>query len=95
MSNFDNNKKENNFQSSTLLIKDFGGINALMSALKTDRETGIDPSTIKERVEVFGSNYFAPPKIKGALEIFLDNFKDPINVILCVAAVVNMCIGTL
>jgi len=50
-------------------------------------------STIKERVEKFGTNKFPPPKIRTLFEIVAENFEDKINQILCLAAVVSIVIG--
>lgn len=46
-----------------------------------------------ERKRVYGANAFAPPKIRGVFELVMENFEDPINVILLVAAVVSVIIG--
>ena len=42
---------------------------------------------------MYGTNAFPPPKIKTLVELILENFNDPINVILCGAAVVSIIIG--
>jgi len=38
-------------------------------------------------------NSFPPPKIKGMMELILENFEDPINKVLCGAAIVSLIIG--
>ena len=42
---------------------------------------------------MYGSNAFPPPEIKSLCELIMENFNDPINVILCGAAVVSIIIG--
>lgn len=36
---------------------------------------------------------FPPPEIKSLCELIMENFNDPINVVLCFAAVVSIVIG--
>ena len=42
---------------------------------------------------MYGSNHFPPPVIKTLWELIMENFNDPINVILCGAAIVSIVIG--
>lgn len=42
---------------------------------------------------MYGGNAFPPPEIKSLCELIMENFNDPINVILCGAAVVSIIIG--
>ena len=74
-------------------MKTFGGIEGLMQGLESNLDTGISPSSVSKRKKIFGDNAFPPPVIKGLCELIMENFEDPINVILCVAAVVSMAIG--
>jgi P-type Ca2+ transporter type 2C len=50
---------------------------------------------LEARIRVYGPNSFPPPKIKSLFELVMENFDDPINVILLGAAVVSVCIGLL
>ena len=50
---------------------------------------------MEARIRVYGPNSFPPPKIKSLYELVMENFDDPINVILLGAAVVSVCIGLL
>ena len=70
-----------------------GGVEALVDGLETDEATGINPNTIAKRKACHGTNMFPPPVIKGLCELIMENFNDPINVILCGAAVVSIIIG--
>ena len=76
-----------------MLINKFGGIEALVSGLESNEVTGIDPSSVAKRTAAHGTNKFPPPEIKGLCELIMENFNDPINVILCGAAVVSIIIG--
>lgn len=70
-----------------------GGVENIVKGLESNETTGIDPSSIPKRKACHGTNVFPPPEIKGLCELILDNFNDPINVILCGAAVVSIIIG--
>jgi len=48
---------------------------------------------MKERIDVYGRNSFKPPKIKTIYELIMENFDDPINVILLAAGLVSGAIG--
>ena len=65
----------------------------MIESLESNAVTGIDPSTIEQRKLYHGSNAFKPPYIKGLCELIMENFNDPINVVLCIAAVVSIIIG--
>lgn len=81
--------------SSQMLIEKFEGIHGLARDLRTDLVSGIsnDPNELALRRTQFGSNAFAPPKIKGIGELIMENFDDPINIILLLAAFVSALIG--
>lgn len=76
-----------------MIMKDFGGVEALVKGLNSDEKKGIPTSEVALRQRVYGSNKFPPPKIKTLCELIMENFDDPINVILCAAAVVSIIIG--
>lgn len=80
-------------ESNNMIINDFGGIDNIIAGLETSATTGIDPNSIARRIRIHGDNAFPPPYIKGLCELIMENFNDPINVILCVAAVVSIIIG--
>jgi Ca2+-transporting ATPase len=65
--------------------------------LGTNLKTGIpgDKKDLAERIHVYGENSFPPPKIKTLMELVMENFDDPINVILLGAAIVSVVIGLL
>jgi len=58
-------------------------------------KTGIpgDAKDAAERKRVYGVNSFPPPHIKSIGELIMENFDDPINVILLAAAIVSVVIG--
>lgn len=68
-----------------------------MQGLKSDPKRGIigTKEDLANRAEVYGNNFFPPPRIKGLLELVLENFEDPINQILLAAALVSLVIGIL
>jgi len=65
----------------------------LISGLNSNAETGISESEVKNRQAVYGTNSFPPPKIATLCELIMENFNDPINVILIAAAIVSLIIG--
>lgn len=83
------------FRSSRMLIEKFGGMQGLADMLQTDLSKGIKgtPEDIKDRVEVFGKNYFQPPHLRGIWELIMENFNDFINQVLLGAAIVSVIIG--
>lgn len=76
-----------------MIVEEMNGIEGIISALDTNAKTGIEPATLNERQQVYGKNSFPPPKIKTLMELIMENFDDPINRILCIAAIVSLIIG--
>ena len=70
-----------------------GLIEGLGSQFDPDGVKGISQKSVDERRAYYGSNKFPPPKIKSLCEIVGENFKDPINQILLVAAIVSGAIN--
>lgn len=55
--------------------------------------SGLDSGEILRRREIYGSNTLKKAKRKNAFEIFLDQFKDLLVIILIIAAVISMMSG--
>jgi len=99
--NLDNHYKdeESNFKdrviSSRMIVEDYNGVSNLCSALFTNPKSGLSdsPKETEERKRIYGVNAFAPPRIKTLKELVMENFDDPINVILLVAGIVSMAIN--
>ena len=68
-------------------------VDGLLSQLYTDKESGIDLSTVNTRRQVFGENDMPQPSRKSLWELFVDTFDDATLQILIVAAVVSLAIG--
>jgi len=83
--------------SSRMIVEHFGGMHALCMSLFTDAKAGLGDSDKdkEERRRVYGVNSFPPPKIKTIFELIMENFDDPINVILLAAGVVSIAINLL
>lgn len=79
--------------SNDIIVNKLGGLDKIIKDLESDAEKGIDPSTIERRRRIHGANAFPPPEIKDLCELIMENFNDPINVVLCIAAVVSIIIG--
>ena len=77
------------------MIMKLGGLSQIAEGLKSNLETGIKLSKSGEQMRhvMFGKNSFPPPKIKSVFELIWENFEDPINVILLMAALVSVIIG--
>lgn len=78
-----------------MIFEKFGGPGAIAQSLMSSPKTGIegDKKDLAIRTSVYGPNSFPPPKIKSLYELVMENFDDPINVILLGAAIVSVCIG--
>jgi magnesium-transporting ATPase (P-type) len=99
--NLDNHYREekgshpNRIISAKMIVEDFGGPAAICRSLHTNPRSGLsdNQAEMEERIRVYGRNAFAPPKIKTIWELIMENFDDPINVILLVAGIVSMAIN--
>jgi len=81
--------------STQIIVEEFGGIPGLVSGLNSNADTGISESEVTNRQDVYGKNSFPPPKIATLCELIMENFNDPINVILIGAAIVSLIIGVI
>ena len=81
--------------SSAMIFEKFGGPGAIAQSLLSSPKTGIEGTKkdLDARLRAYGPNSFPPPKIKSLYELVMENFDDPINVILLGAAIVSVCIG--
>lgn len=81
--------------SSGMIMEKFNGPNEIMAALQTNPNTGIagTKEDIAQRQKEFGANFFPPPEIKTLYELVMENFDDPINLVLLAAAAVSLIIG--
>lgn len=77
------------------LVVEAGGYAGIAELIKTDLTSGISVGTIADRKLIFGVNSFPPLKIKTLMTLILENFKDTINIILLVAAIISLVIGIL
>lgn len=75
----------------------FGGIQALARALKINLTVGItnDATDLSARASVFGKNWYPEPPMSGWWELFFESFKDLTLIILCIAALVSLVVGTI
>jgi len=78
-----------------MIVEKFGGAAHIASTLGSDLKTGLSltPAEMERRKREYGANSFPPPKIKTISELIMENFDDPINVILLLAAFVSVIIG--
>jgi Ca2+-transporting ATPase len=78
-----------------MIMEKFNGPNEIMAALQTNPNTGIagTKEDIAQRQKEFGANFFPPPEIKSLYELVMENFDDPINLVLLAAAAVSLIIG--
>ena len=61
--------------------------------LETDPEQGLDLFAVEHRQEEFGPNALTPPKGPGALRRLLQQFLDPLVLILMAAGIVTVVLG--
>jgi magnesium-transporting ATPase (P-type) len=81
--------------SSQMIVDNLEGQDAIIAALHSNIKTGISgtPQDIQDRQRIYGANSFPPPEIKTIMELILENFEDPINKVLLIAAMVSLVIG--
>eukprot|EP01036_Dinobryon_divergens_P029362 gene29362-38444_t len=86
------------FQENQKVLDDlYGGISGLESRLRTDYKNGLDgkAENISERKEIFGKNEFDVPDSESWFDMFLEALQDTTVIVLIVAAVVSLVVGTL
>jgi Ca2+-transporting ATPase len=83
--------------SSRMIVEDFHGAANICASLCTNPRSGLSDTAAEtsERKRIYGVNAFAPPQIKTIGELVMENFDDPINVILLIAGLVSMAINLL
>ena len=64
-----------------------------LEELKVDSNNGLSNSEVKERILKYGKNEFTPLKESSLFEEIIDSIKEPMMVILLIAAVVSALIG--
>eukprot|EP01041_Mallomonas_annulata_P003293 gene3293-6525_t len=74
-----------------------GGVSGVANLLFTNVDSGLsaDPKDIAERRKFYGANEFPAPISKTWTELFLDSFQDTTLIVLIVAAIVSLVIGSI
>ena len=67
--------------------------NDVLAELSVDPSLGLDDKEIERRRALYGENKLQEGKKKGPLAIFLGEFKDPMVIVLFVAALISMIVG--
>lgn len=65
----------------------------VLAELSVDPSLGLDGKEIERRRALYGENKLQEGKKKGPLAIFLGEFKDPMVIVLFVAALISMIVG--
>ncbi|NHJ01051.1 MAG: calcium-translocating P-type ATPase, SERCA-type [Candidatus Heimdallarchaeota archaeon] len=68
-------------------------LNSVIDLLETDDERGLSSSEALKRLETYGPNELEKTKKKHPIFLFLDQFTDPLVIILLVALVISVTIG--
>jgi len=68
-------------------------VSETLKALETNRETGLSEEEASRRLEKYGPNKLAEKKKKGPFRVFLEQFKDPMVLILFLAAAVSLALS--
>lgn len=74
-------------------LEELGGIDSLISKLNSNRESGIDSSTIPTREVFFGCNKLPEAKRTSFLRFCFNALSDKTLVVLMVAAAIELAIG--
>lgn len=73
-----------------------GGIDGVAAAIAVDIRQGLDnnnASDLQRREETFGSNYIAPPRAKGLLELMWEAFQDLTIMILTASGIISVVLA--
>ncbi|OVA11918.1 Cation-transporting P-type ATPase [Macleaya cordata] len=83
--------KEKNME----FLNKFGGVQGVVCALQTDVDNGVcgGDLDISHRRDVFGSNTYQKPSLKGFLHFVLETFRDTIILILLACAALSIGFG--
>lgn len=65
----------------------------VLNELNTDREEGLTSAKVAENTEKYGKNQLVEEKRKGVLQVFFEQFKDVLVIILMIAAAVSFFTG--
>lgn len=73
------------------VLNNMGGVDSILSELKTSQDKGIvDMNSIEERKKAFGANVLPDPPTKSFCKLFLEALLDLMLIILMVSAVVSL-----
>lgn len=70
-------------------------IKEIYEEYKVDPKLGLTSKQVKERIELYGQNILEKEKKKSLIKMFVEQFKDPMVVILIVGAVMSLVLGEL
>lgn len=68
-------------------------IKEIYEEYKVDPKLGLTSQQVKERIELYGQNILEKEKKKSLIKMFVEQFKDPMVVILIVGAVMSLVLG--
>lgn len=69
------------------------GVNEILQQLRVRRDTGLTQQEVSKRRHIFGLNFIPRHKPRSPFLIFLDRFKDPLVILLVLAAIASPFIG--
>jgi Ca2+ transporting ATPase len=76
-------------------IDNFGGVDSIVSALRSHKKDGITESDFSERIKIFGENKLPREEIPHCCEFVLDAFGDLMIRILTASAIFQLIVGTI
>lgn len=74
-------------------LRQFHDANHFASLLSSSVLSGIDDSSVEERVEKYGSNYLKSKSAKSFFRLCYEAMKDKVLILLTVAAIVSLALG--
>lgn len=81
----------------TQWLREMGGVDALAKALNSDIHSGLSAHEVSTgmdlRINTYGRNVFKYPPPKSFFALMFDALKDPMIIILCIAALVSLTIS--
>ncbi|GAB9465607.1 Calcium-translocating p-type atpase, pmca-type [Globisporangium polare] len=77
-------------------LEKLGGINGVAASIGMDIRQGLDSNNaadLQRREDTFGSNYIAPPKPKGLLELMWEAFQDVTIIVLTFSGILSVILA--
>jgi magnesium-transporting ATPase (P-type) len=76
-------------------LQAMGGVEGLINRLDVNPSHGLSKKQIQEHIEQFGANVLPEKPMKGFWQLWIESFNDTTLIILIIAAVVSLIVGSI